>query len=148
MQKAIVDDRSFEYYRKGTLILDNNSIVIAGGGVYPGLAQEFIMKNKHAVALRDPYMSIVTRRSIIYIIDFANEELYRHFIKQGRLRMNDNSLYLIIGKWHVIRSEQQTSTKYYYSRIEKPGQIAKLKPNDNLEDQNKLHKDFRMYVTE
>lgn len=148
VQKAIVDDRTIECYRKGSLILDNNSIVIAGGGVYPGLVQEFIAANKHAVALRDPYMSIVTRRSIIYVIDFATEELYRYFIRQGRLRMNDKSLYLIIGKWYVLKSEQRTGTKYYYCRIEKPGQITKLKPNDNLEDQEKLHKDFRVYATE
>lgn len=148
VQKAIVDDRTIECYRKGSLILDNNSIVIAGGGVYPGLVQEFIAANKHAVALRDPFMSIVTRRSIIYVIDFATEELYRYFIRQGRLRMNDKSLYLIIGKWHAIRSEQHAGTKYYYCMVDKPGQITKLKPNDNLEDQNKLHKDFRVYVTE
>ena len=148
VEKAIVDDRTFEFYRKGTLTLDNNSIVIAGGGVYPGLVQEFITSCKHAVALRDPYMSIVTRRSIIYIIDFDTEELYRYFIGQRRLQMNNKSLYLIIAKWHALISEQNTGTKYYYCMIDKPGQIAKLKPNDNLEEQEKLHKDFRVYVTE
>ena len=148
VEKAIVDDRTFEYYRKGTLILDNNSIVIAGGGVYPGLVEEFITESKHAVALKDPFMSLVTKRSIIYIIDFDTEELYRYFIGQRRLQMNNKSLYLIIGKWHAISSEQHTATKYYYCMIDKPGQITKLKPNDNMEDQEKLHKDFRLYATE
>lgn len=148
VEQAIVDDRTFELYRKGRLILDNHCIVIAGGGVYPGLSKEFLERLKHAIALKDPYMSLVVKSNIIYIIDFATEELYRYFIKQGRLRMNDKSLYLIIGKWRALRSEQRTGTKYYYCLIEKPGQVTKLKPTDNLEDQEKLHKDFRMYVAE
>lgn len=148
VDQAIVDDRTFELYRKGRLTLDNHCIVIAGGGVYPGLSKEFLERMKHAIALKDPYMSLVVKSNIVYIIDFATEELYRYFIKQGRLRMNDKSLYLIIGKWHALKSEQRTGTKYYYCLIEKPGQITKLKPNDNLEDQEKLHKDFRMYVAE